>query len=198
MPMDCLDPTAHRRAFVRLASGLGIALALSTAVDAQTWSQAGPAPRYHSSSVYDAATDQMIVFGGQPLTGAPLNDVWSEQQVVSAGQASHVAANWVQVSPTGTAPSARFGHSAIYDSSSNRMVVFGGGTSSSSCLNDLWILDDANSSLGPPAWLAETARGTLPQRRMNSSSVYDPTTNTLILFGGTNCSGGYLSDVWTL
>jgi len=34
---------------------------------------------------------------------------------------------WVQVSPSGTPPAARVLHSAVYDQTSNRMTVFGGG-----------------------------------------------------------------------
>ena len=163
-----------------------------------TWTQDGPAPRNHPSGVYDVATDQLIVFGGQPSSGAPFNDVWSEPGVVASGQVSQVPTTWAQVFPTGTAPAARFGHSAVYDPGSNRMVVFGGAATATSCLNDVWILDDANSSHGAPDWLSESPSGTLPTARMNHISVYDPTQNVLIVFGGVNCAGGYLNDVWVL
>jgi len=164
-----------------------------------TWSQEGPAPRYHSAAIYDSATDQMIMFGGQQNGSAgPLNDLWSEKKVVADGQASAVTTDWVQLVASGTSPSARFGHSAVYDSASNRMIVFGGATSPTKCLNDLWILDDVNSSLGAPSWIQLTAFGTTPAKRMNSSAAYDPATNVLIVFGGANCAGGYVSEVWTL
>ncbi len=164
-----------------------------------TWSQDGPAPRNHQSAVYDSITDQLIVFGGQTSgTSGALNDVWSEPSIVSSGQASLVPTNWVQVFPSGAAPAARFGHSGLYDSSSNRMIIFGGATSSTSCLNDLWILDNANSAHGTPDWISMTASGTLPPARMNQAAVYDPAQNTAIIFGGTNCASGYLSDVWVL
>lgn len=163
-----------------------------------TWSQDGPAPRSHASAGYDAATDQLIVFGGQPSGLGSLNDVWSEVAVVASGQASQVSTNWVQVFPSGTAPAARFGQSGLYDSGSNRMIIFGGGSSSTSCLNDLWLLDDANSALGTPDWLSITASGKVPAARMNHNAVYDPTKNVMIVFGGTNCSSGYFNDVWVL
>ena len=165
-----------------------------------TWSQDGPAPRYHLSGVYDAVTDQMIVFGGDQSTPGlgPLNDVWSEVAVAASGQASQVGTNWLRVLPSGTAPAARFGHTGLYDSVSNRMMIFAGGTSTTSCLNDLWILDDANSADGTPDWISLTASGTPPPARMNHIAVYDPAQNTMIAFGGTNCASGYLSDVWVL
>ena len=165
-----------------------------------TWSQYGPPPRAHATAGYDASTDQLIVFGGQQ-TGAglaPLNDVWSEVAIVASGQVSQVGTNWVQVFPAGTHPAGRFGHSGLYDSGSNRMMIFGGATSTTSCLNDLWILDDANSAHGTPDWLSITASGTLPAPRMNQTAVYDPTKNVLMVFGGTNCSTGYFNDIWVL
>jgi len=164
-----------------------------------TWSQEGPVPRYHATAIYDAATDQMVVFGGlQNGSAGAVNDLWSEQRVAADGQAAAVSTDWVQRFASGTPPSARFGHVGIYDSISNRLIVFGGATAPTKCLNDLWALDDANSSLGAPTWLKQTAFGTAPTKRMNSSAAYDPATNVLMVFGGTNCSGGYLSEVWTL
>ncbi len=177
----------------------GLALSACLPAGAQTWSQDGPVPRYHSAAIYDSVTDQMVVFGGQQTgSGGALNDVWAEQQIVADGQAAHVGTNWVQVLPSGTAPGARFGHSGTYDAGSNRMIVFGGGTSSTTCLNDLWLLDDANSSLGSPTWIGESASRTPPAARMNHSAVYDSVKNVLIVFGGSSCAGGYFSDVWTL
>lgn len=163
-----------------------------------TWTQDGPAPRYHTSAVYDSVTDQMVVFGGDAATG-PLNDVWSSPGISAAGQTvTKTPYKWAQVFPTGTAPSARYGHSGAYDGVSNHMIVFGGGTSSTTCLNDYWLLDDANSASGTPSWVKMTASGTLPPARLNHTTIYDSTNNNLIVFGGSNCAGGYLSDVWVL
>lgn len=164
-----------------------------------TWSQDGPAPRAHQTGVYDIATDQLIVFGGQQSGSlGALNDVWSEPSVMASGQASQVSTDWVQVFPTGTAPSPRFGQSGLYDSGSDRIIIFGGATSPTSCLNDLWLLDGANSAHGTPDWISLPASGTPPPARMNQTAVYDAAQNTMIVFGGTNCSSAYFSDVWVL
>ena len=172
---------------------------LASAAFAQTWTLEAPADRYHTSAVYDSGTDQMIVFGGEQLSTVPLNDVWSSPGIVSAGQTvTSTPFKWVQVFPTGTAPAARFGHAAAYDSVNNRMMVFAGGTSSTTCLNDSWVLTDANSTGSTPAWVQLAPSGTLPPARMNHSALYDPSSNSLIVFGGINCAGGYLSDVWVL
>ncbi len=166
---------------------------------AQTWTQDGPAARYHTSGIYDVSTDQMVVFGGEQTAGVPLGDVWAAPKLVAAGQMIPKAPyQWAQIFPTGTAPAARFGQSSVYDSVSNRMIVFGGATSTTSCLNDVWLLDDANSVNGVPAWISIAPSGSLPPARQNFDAVYDPTTSSLIVFGGSNCAGGYLSDVWVL
>jgi fructose-specific component phosphotransferase system IIB-like protein len=162
------------------------------------WTQDGPAPRLHTSAIYDSATDQMVVFGGDTATG-PIGDVWSSPGLVAAGQTvTTTPYKWIQVFPTGTAPSARYGHAAAYDGLGNHMMLFGGGTSATACLNDSWVLDDANSADGVPSWVQLSPSGTLPSPRMNFTNQYDPTTNSLIIFGGANCAAGYLSDVWVL
>ncbi|MGA1986618.1 MAG: kelch repeat-containing protein [Candidatus Sulfotelmatobacter sp.] len=164
-----------------------------------TWSQDGPAPRFHLSGVYDAVTDQLIVFGGeQSATVGPFNDVWSEVSIAADELDDQPTTDWVQIVPSGTPPAARFGHTGVYDSASNRMIIFAGATNPTSCRNDLWSLDDANSADGTPSWISLTASGTPPPVRMNHIAVYDSTENTMIVFGGTNCDSGYLSDVWTL
>jgi hypothetical protein len=185
--------------WLRRVAGLGLTLALSGFAAAQTtWSQDGPVPRVHPSGVFDPTTDQMIVFGGLPYgTTVPLNDVWGNQQIVANAQVAEPNLDWTPVVPTGTAPAGRSGHSAIYDSNSGNMIVFAG-AGATACLNDLWTLEDANSSMGIPNWFELTASGTIPPARAQQSAVYDATKNILIVFGGTNCAGGYFSDVWTL
>jgi len=175
-----------------------VTLLMSPFAQAQTWTQDGPAPRFRHSGIYDVATDQMVIFGGESATG-PLNDLWSVSGIVSAGQmTTKTPYHWVQIFPTGTAPSARYGHGGAYDSVSTNMMVFAGGTSATACLNDFWLLEDANSSEGIPSWVEMSPSGTPPPARMNHVTQYDPNTNSLIVFGGSNCASGYLADVWVL
>lgn len=179
---------------------LAIALLLATSSQAQTWSQDGPLARYSTAGFYDVSTDQLVVFGGLPQAGGvPLNDVWASPGIVAAGQTNtKIPFHFEPIFPTGTAPSARYGHAAAYDSLSNRMIVFAGATSSTSCMNDVWLLDDANSANGTPNWLPVAASGSLPPARSSFNAAYDPKSNSLIVFGGSNCAGGFLSDVWVL
>ena len=161
---------------------------------AQTWTQYGPPARFSHTAVFDPASKRMIVFGGQnSTTKSDLNDVW----LVGTSTSKFVTST--SLVPSGSVPAGRFGHVATYDPSSNRMTVFGGGTGTSgSCMNDVWILDGANGESGSAAWLSISASGTIPAARLHHTGVYDANTNSLIMFGGNNCSTGYFNDVWVL
>lgn len=161
---------------------------------AQTWTQYGPQARFSHTGVFDPVSKAMIVFGGQnSSTGTNLNDLW----LVSTSSLKYIAAT--QVSTAGTVPSARYGHSAFYASATNRMTIFGGGSGAPSpCLNDVWILDGANGKSGTPTWMATSPSGRLPAARYHHTGVYDSTTNSMIVFGGSNCAKGYFNDVWVL
>ena len=185
--------------FTRKLLGAVALLAFAMPVFAQgTWTQDGPPARYYTSAIYDSVTDQMVVFGGYSGT-VPLNDLWSVPNIVKAGQqVTTYPYHWVQEFPTGTAPAARYGHGAAYDSVSNRMILFAGASSNTSCFYDFWLLDDANSTDGTPSWVQEVPSGTPPPARRNFVAQYDSSSNSLVIFGGSNCASGYLSDVWVL
>mmetsp|Transcript_62395 Transcript_62395/g.139317 ORF Transcript_62395/g.139317 Transcript_62395/m.139317 type:complete len:204 (-) Transcript_62395:256-867(-) len=80
----------------------------------------------------------MLVFGGFSLGekhGRWFNDLWKFKP--------REAGSWEQLEPSGSAPSARYGHTAVW--AGNAMLVFGGRKRSSSndgtldtALNDLW------------------------------------------------------------
>ena len=157
------------------------------------WSQSGPVPRDSQSMVFDPTSRQAIVFGGQQTnTSTDLNDVW-------LGQIATSTLVFSPLLPTGTTPPGRYGHAATYDSSSNTMTIFGGALGAPSpCANDVWILQGANGQSGSPVWVSLTPSGNAPAARLHHSAVYDPNTNEMIVFGGSNCSTGYFNDVWIL
>jgi hypothetical protein len=149
-----------------------------------------PSTRTGHSAVYDPVRDRMVVFGGTSTDGGYhyLNDVWS----LSLGGAPA----WTALAPTGTPPSARDEHSAIYDPNRDRMVVFGGHDDSNGYHNDVWAL----SLAGTPAWTALMPTGAAPSVRGSHSAIYDPERDRMVVFGGTSADGGYhyLNDVWSL
>ena len=162
----------------------------------QVWTLQGPSSRHSHSAVFDPTSSQMIIFGGQATaSGAGLNDVWL------GTTSSNQSDSFAQLLPAGAAPAGRYGHVAAYDSASNRMMIFGGALGMPApCANDIWILDSANGKRRNPApsWFPQTPSGSLPAARMYASGAYDPNSNSLIVFGGNNCSTGYFNDVWVL
>ena len=148
-----------------------------------------PSPRAGSAAVFDSATDQMFIFGGGQGT-AQNNDVWA----LSLGSNPQ----WTQVSTSGTPPAPRQLSAGVYDEKNSRLILFGGGLGSTSpCQNDTWVLTDANGASGVPTWAQLATSGGPPSPRY-APGVYDPTSNTLIIFGGDNCFATFYNDVWTL
>ena len=82
------------------------------------------------------------------------------------------------------------------------MIVFAGDNScppdysGSASYNDVWVLTNANGLGGTPAWTQLAPTGTLPSARALSKAVYDPASNTMMVFGGAWTTD--LNDVWIL
>jgi hypothetical protein len=161
-----------------------------------TWSQRGPVARFSHTSVFDPTTQSMIIFGGQQTSDSTnLNDVWLSSTSISGDDPD----TYTLLEPSGTAPAPRFGHVATYDANTNRMTVFGGGEGlPTPCANDVWILDGANGQSAAASWLPITPSGTAPSARALHTGVYDSASNTLTIFGGSDCNSGFFNDVWVL
>jgi len=140
-----------------------------------------PSARYVHTAFYDPVRDRMMVFGG--WDGARRNDVWA---LSLAGSPS-----WTELFPSGTPPSGRYGHTAIYDPVRDRMIVFGG-SDDSSYKNDVWALSLAES----PSWAELLPSGTPPSARYCSTAFYDPVRDRVVVFGG--YGGSYRNDAWAL
>ena len=167
---------------------------------AQKWERYGPGTRSQASAVYDPTTNQMFVFGGQHApTNVDFNDTWVVQNVIPSSPSTQQSLQCIRVPISGKGPGVRFGHSAVYNSTSNREVIFGGGTGfPKPCVNELWVVANLNSKGGSPTWNQYSLTGTLPPVREGHTAVYDPNTNKMIVFGGTDCNGNYYNDVWIL
>jgi hypothetical protein len=88
-----------------------------------------PPARSFASAVYDSTASRVLMFGGVDANGNYLNDVWSL-----------VASEfWSPVNSAGGPPPARSGHVAVFDSTNQRMTIFGG-ADASGVLNDVWVL----------------------------------------------------------
>lgn len=120
--------------------------------------------------------------------------------------ATGIALAWTQLNPTpdptyGT-PSLRFSNSTVYNTTSNRLIIFGGeGAFSSSVFNDVWVMTNADGTGGPPAWIMLNPIGGPPGGRTAHVAVYDQENNRMIIQGGYTQPGfceGVVSDVWVL
>lgn len=155
-----------------------------------TWTQlapsgTAPAARWSGAAAYDALNNRMIIFGGQTNPDASAtryNDVWS----LSLG----ASPAWTQLTPSGTAPSAR--RSMAYALSTtggvNKLVVFGG-YNGTSHYNDIFSLDlsTANGAWTNP-FPSDCANATAPSCRRSTSAVHDPVGNRFIAIAGRNAS----------
>lgn len=83
------------------------------------------------------------------------------------------------------APSARFGHGMVYDTSRTYSVLYGG-ANASSVFEDTWIWNGA-------AWTSPDVPG--PGRRAFHVMAYDEQRGVTVVFGGVNTSG-LLGDTW--
>ncbi len=166
---------------------------------AQGWSTLGPASRFETTMAYDAGTDSAIVFGGQAANSVLLNDVFTATNLTANSGAKALDLTWVQNFPTGAAPAPRFGHTAVYSASNNRLLIFGGATAVSPvCSSEFWVLNGANGTAAHESWSKITPSGTAPSARMAHTAVYAIANDIMIVFGGYDCAGHYLADVWVL
>lgn len=142
-----------------------------------------PAARRGHVAVYDPVGDRMIVQGGSGLSS--LQDVW-------ALSLSGATPAWTQLAPSGTPPASRFGHSGVYDSVRNRLVIHGG-QSGLVFRNDVWAL----ALGGSPAWTQITPVGGPPPLRSRHTAVYDTVRDRMVVFGGTDGVDSW-NDTWAL
>ena len=152
-----------------------------------------PPVRYSHSAVYDAADNEMIVFGGNNCTSTYYNDVWVLQNANGLGGSPA----WIQLSPSGPAPAPRALLSAVYDAVGDNMIVFGG-WNGSTIYGDLWVLQHAGGVSGSPAWVQLSPAGTTPSARYGHSAVYDPNTNRMIVYGGNEKGQSDTTQTWVL
>lgn len=150
------------------------------------WSQLNPSgsiphARFGHIAIFDEPNHRMLIFSGCYYDGGTrycLDDLW---------QLDLDTDTWSQITPQGTVPPGRLGHTAIYDKLNQRMVVFGGYPY---CSNDLRQLD-----LNTNTWSQITANGTTPGR-YGHTAIYDESNHRMIIFGGMHY--GLLNDLWQL
>jgi len=187
------EPAGLRVAAFVLAAAAATVLPLATAVvpataavralPGQTATDPGPAGRVWTSWADDPAMGQVVLFGGDQAyrTTGPddvIGSTWTWD-----------GTTWTKQQPT-TAPSPRTGAAMVYDTATGQLLLFGGSRhpfTGGGYLGDTWTWDGTTWTQLHPA--------TSPPPRDTHSLVYDPASQTAILFGGYN--GERLSDTWS-
>ncbi|MHC5040176.1 MAG: Kelch repeat-containing protein, partial [Planctomycetota bacterium] len=137
-----------------------------------TWAQivpvsgSGPA-RAHAAAVYDSIGNRMIVFGGFDNAGTANNGT----HILNLGSSP----TWTTQATTNT-PSPRAGHIAAYDTTSNKMLIFGG-WNGTTYYNDTHLLDLSTWQWTP------LAPATPPSVRAEMAFGDDGSNRRLFIFG---------------
>jgi hypothetical protein len=104
---------------------------------------APPPAREDQRAVYNATENELLVFGG--WRASPTEQYFQDVWVLAHANGLGGAPAWRELTPAGTAPAKRELHSAVYNTGSDRMIVFGGSVTPTSMCNDVWILLNATS-----------------------------------------------------
>jgi hypothetical protein len=137
-----------------------------------------PAARGGASMVFDSARNKFVLFGGRAASGYNYEDTWEWDPTTAA---------WTDRTSAGTHPSARAQQGMVYEKSTGKILLFGGGRSNSSSsdgtsvstsLGDTWELDPTTST-----WTALSPAAS-PSVRHDFGLVWDSARNKAVLFGG--------------
>lgn len=106
----------------------------------ETWTELTPATvpdgRFFTAHVYDARNHRSTIFGGNRGAGLGVtNEVWLFDLFTN---------EFVEMTPSGSPPTAREGSAAIYFEDEDRMVVFGG--YDTDYRSDLWSLESLSQT----------------------------------------------------
>ena len=159
-------------------------LSLNSSLQA-AWNELGgiPSARGRPAMAYDSAHDRMVLFGGAVSSGIYSDETW----VYNLNDNT-----WLNATDENPKPSARWGHSMVYDSTHDRTVLFGGEDDIGHS-NETWIFN-----LNDNTWTNITP-SVGPAGRMMHAMAYDSTRERVVLFGGDPPgTGGFYSDTWIL
>jgi len=150
---------------------------------------AKPSARAGASMVYDATRRKFVIFGGHDADANTLQDTW-EWDASTGGFTART-----QSEPL---PDARSEHSMVFEKSTGKVLLFGGGNNPANladydgtandgsypgagvqpAYSDTWEWDPATGAWG------KLAPSTGPSDRCASAMVWDSSRNRAVLFGG--------------
>ena len=126
-----------------------------------------PAINIWPTANYDSTTNSLVIYGGgYGFTSPALDGVF----VLSNANGLGGPSVWSQLSVTN--PQARVAHAAVYSSSANQLITFGGGFAFfGTDTNDTRSLSNANGNSSPATWTAVAAAGGPPGIREGHSAL---------------------------
>jgi hypothetical protein len=147
----------------------------------QQFPSQAPSGRNFHTMVYDAARNEVVLFGGIANNSGVLGDTWVWDGF-----------NWIQKSPPNS-PSPRFGHAMAYDAVRQEVVLFGGLLASGTGNAETWVWNGTT-------WI-QVFPAMNPQSRDLAAMTYDSVRNETVLFGGRALESGsefasMLDDTW--
>jgi hypothetical protein len=143
------------------------------------------APREEHVTVYDAAHDRLVVFGGIDAAGHVRSDGWAFSL---SGPGT-----WSPLGTGGARPLARQSACGAYDPVRDRLLVFGGADSSGTLLSDTWALP-----LGAGGtWALLPLSTGEPGARARATAAYDASRDQMLVYGGRG-PAGLLNNVLAL
>jgi N-acetylneuraminic acid mutarotase len=154
---------------------------------ANTWTElkpsgALPPARSAHAMAYDSSRGLITVFGGVLDSAPDATDTWAYDSAANA---------WTELKPSGTLPQGRYGSSMAYDSSTDRVIMFGGFNGTlSEWFGDTWAYDSVTNT-----WTELRPAGEAPAARQYPSLVYVPPTGQVVMFGGSTPTASR-NDTW--
>ena len=154
-----------------------------------------PDMRSGSAMVFDPKRNKIILFGGRAGSGFNYADTWEWDP--SSGK-------WTDATSSGSRPSARSQHAMVYEKSTGKILLFGGGRSDSTnsdgssisvSFGDTWEWDPFART-----W-TQLKTAASPAARHDFGLVWDSSRNMAVLFGGmekdtAGVDGSPLQDTW--
>jgi MYXO-CTERM domain-containing protein len=144
-----------------------------------------PEARAGASMVYDSQRQKLVLFGGRSAAGTNFDDTWEWDPATES---------WAKLTIAGNHPSGRGQLGMVYEESTKKILLFGGGLAKpvaesngnphpdpapiSASLDDTWEYDPAQRT-----WAA-LSPSTKPSVRHDFGMVWDSSRNKVVLFGG--------------
>ena len=142
----------------------------------------------HSGIFAYGVENSIIIFGGSEK----LEGVLVDSETYKLKEPWNPSSQWEKLTTTGTAPSARAEHTAVYEGGLKPMIVFGGYTEGVKASSETYTLD---FSFTPVSWTKLNATGEIPAR-YGHSAVWGGM--GMMVFGGKDNPESLLNDCWEL